>query len=196
MEKASKILLIVFSLVIFLSGVVVGNITSHNVKTVTRVVEFRETYYQTVTETVKPPLLVVADIYMVTSCIYNASTSSLEEDQNCTKNIKAVSLIVKLKNLGESTAKVCPKRIFLNGYGVESSPDFTNPEELIILEPKSPTVEVLAVYRVRDPEGMILFHNIVGHEVVIQYMDEGENIIGEIVEKPNLTRGSWWVGET
>ncbi len=192
MEKASKILLIVFSMMIFLSGVVVGNITSHNVKTVTRVVEFRETYYQTVTETVKPPLVVVADIYMVTSCIYNAS--SPEEDQNCTRNVKAVSLIVKLKNVGESTAKICPERIFLSGYGVEPAPDFTNPEEIIILKPKSPTVEVLAVYRVRDPEGMILFHNMVGHEAIIQYMDEEENTVGEIVEKPRLTMGSWWVG--
>jgi hypothetical protein len=197
-EKASLAVLAVICLLVFLGGMFVGNITARAspktvTETVTAVLREEATAYTTTTVTAEPPLLVVARAELQPSCIYNASVSSPLEDPNCTRNIKAVSLIIVVKNVGRIPVKVDPRAILIHGFGVNPSPHFTDPEGEVWIEPGSYSKRIVAVYVVRDPESFVGFYNSFGHTVSVEYMDKGGNT-AVVEEKPELIPGVWWPG--
>jgi len=107
-DRASIALLTIICLIVFLAGVFVGNVT-YRPTTRTATVEVRETITApyTVTVTAKLPLLVVARAELYPSCIYNATQGS-QEDPHCRKNVKAASLVLVLRNVGEVPVRVDP----------------------------------------------------------------------------------------
>jgi len=188
-DRASIALLTIICLIVFLAGVFVGNVT-YRPATETRRVEVRETVTVSYTVTAELPLLVVARAELYPSCIYNATQPS--EDPECRENVKAVSLVLVVRNVGKIPVKVEPRSILIHGFGVDPTPDFTNPEGEIIIEPGSYSKQIIAVYIVRDPESFIRFHNSFGHTASIAYSDEKGECPNRIEEKPELIPGVWW----
>jgi len=193
--RARTILLAIICLLLFMAGIFVGNMTVTMVtKTVTLTTTLREetTVYATVT--VEPPLLVVARAELYPSCIYNMTASGPEEDPNCTRNIKAVTLLLVVRNIGRVPVIVNPHSILLHAFGVDISPYTTNPGDVITLEPGSYSRQILAVYVVEDPESFVRFQNEFGSIVSVAYSDREGKCPSRIDEKPELVPGVWWPG--
>jgi hypothetical protein len=198
-EKASLAILAVICLLVFVGGVFVGNITARVspktvTETVTAVLREETTAYTTMTVTAEPPLLVVARAELQPSCIYNATVSGPEEDPNCTRNIKAVTLLLVVRNVGKIPVRVNPHSILLHAFGASTSPYLTNPEGEVILEPGSYSKQIIAVYFVNDTRGFVRFHNEFGSIVSVAYSDQEGKCPERIDEKPELIPGVWWPG--
>ena len=193
--RARTILLAIICLLLFVAGIFVGNMT---VTTVTKTITLTETSTTTeyVTVTAEPPLLVISRAELRPICIYNNTLSGPEEDPNCTKNTKALALILVVKNVGKVPVKVCPASMFVRAFGMGPSPYYIEPTANdITLEPGSYSMEITGIYIPRDLESLIrYYYDAGGLNVRIAYGVEGGNCTEIATDKATIIPGVWWPG--
>jgi hypothetical protein len=193
--RARTILLAIICLLLFTAGIFVGNMT---VTTVTKTMTLTETSTTTeyVTVTAEPPLLVITKAELYPSCVFNSTSSSPEEDPNCTRNIKALTLLLVVKNVGRAPVKVCPRSVFIHAFGVGPSPYYVRPaEDEVILEPGSYSLEITGIFFPREPESVIRFYNdFGGFDIFIAYGSGDGNCTEVTKEKAIVIPGVWWPG--
>jgi hypothetical protein len=195
--RARTILLAIICLLLFMAGIFVGNMTVTTVtKTMTLTTTLREKVTIHTTVTAEPPLLVISRAELFPSCIYENVNPELGlvEDPNCTKNIKAVALILVVKNVGRIPVKVNPAATLLDGFGVDPSPYSVTPDSEIVLEPGSYSKRITAVYIVQNPESFVRFQKEIGTRVSVAYIDEEGKCPKRVEEMVELVPGVWWPG--
>ena len=195
--RTRTILLAIICLLLFVAGIFVGNMTVTTVtKTMTLTTTLREEVTIHTTVTAELPLLVISRAELRPICIYNNTLSGPEEDPNCTKNTKALALILVVKNVGKVPVKVCPASMFVHAFGMDPSPYYIEPTANdITLEPGSYSMEITGIYIPRDLESLIrYYYDAGGLNVRIAYGVEGENCTEIATDKATIISGVWWPG--
>jgi len=191
------LLVIIICLLIFAAGVFVGNVTVSTItKTVTLTTTVREEVTIHTTVTTEPPSLVIARAELHPVCVYNNTLSGPEEDPNCTKNVKALALLLIVKNVGRIPVKVCLNSIIVHAFGMDPSPYYIKPaKEEILLEPGSYSMEITGILVPKDPESVVrYYYDAGGFDVYITYGSEEGGCTEVTTEKAIVVPGGWWSG--